>query len=222
MARLVALDEVDPKLKQSIVSSLRVCDEATVLPQAHKSPESGTLKGVVMRLDGSIDGLDPEVFNPAWFSGVSVLPFPTDKAEMLLSSDIRRKTAMEKLAAAIPSEMKDSQTQVGPELDGGEEDRDVGKWECGFDSSGCCVGLYSALQNRAPDCHLKGMNRVHKSYYLVYSGCWHRFSDVPCASEFVFEVWQNTRRVSFRRRRSWGASAEAREHGCKAKPWTHP
>jgi len=167
MARLVALDEVDPKLKQSIVSSLRVCDEATVLPQAHKSPESGALKGVVMRLDGSVDGLDPEVFNAAWFSGVSVLPFPTDKAEMLLSSDIRRKTAMEKLAAAIPSEMKDSQTQVGPELDGGEEDRDVDKWECGFDSPGCCVGLYSALQNRAPDCHLKGMNRVHKSYYLV-------------------------------------------------------
>jgi len=167
MARVIALDELDNKLKQAIVCSLRVCDEAVVLPQAHRSQESGALKGVVMRLDGSVNGLDPEVFNPAWFSGVSMIPFPIEKAELLLSDESKRRNALKKLASEVPSEMKDSQVQVGPELDGGDQDRDTSKWECGFDSPGCCVGLYSALQNRAPDAHLEGMNRVHKSYYLV-------------------------------------------------------
>ena len=167
MARVVALDEVDHKLKQALVSSLRVCDEAVVLPQAHRSPESGVLKNVVMRLDGSVDGLDPEIFNPNWFAGVSIVQFPTEKAELILTSETRRKEAMKKLADAVPSELKDSQVQVGPELDGGEQDRDQSKWEAGFDSCGCCVGLYSALQNRQPDAHLNGMSRVHKAYYLV-------------------------------------------------------
>lgn len=167
MARVVALDEIDHKLKQAIVTSLRVCDEAIVLPQAHKSPESGVLKNVVMRIDGSVDGLDPEIFNPNWFAGVSVIHFPTEKAELILSSDTRRREAMKKLSDAIPSELKDSQIQVGPELDGGEQDRDQEKWEAGFDSCGCCIGLYSALQNRQPDAHLRGMSRAHKAYFLV-------------------------------------------------------
>lgn len=167
MARIVALDELDPKLKSVISGSLRVCDEAVVLPQAHKSPESGALKNVVMRLDGGVDGLDPEVFNSNWFAGVSVIEFPVEKAEIILSSEARRVEAMRKLKEAITSEMFDTQIQVGPELDGGEQDRDNGKWECGFDSAGCCVGLYSAVQSKQPDSHLSGMSRAHKSYFLV-------------------------------------------------------
>lgn len=167
MARVVSLHEFDHKVKQMIMSSLRVCDEATVLPQAHRSPESGLLKNVVMRLDGSVDGLDPEIFSPNWFSGVSIIPFPTERAELILTSQTRRKEAMKKLSDAIPSELNDSQLEVGPELDGGEQGRDQSKWEAGFDSCGCCVGLYSALQSRQPDSHLTGMSRAHKSYYLV-------------------------------------------------------
>lgn len=167
MARVVALDELDHKLKQCIVAKLRSCDDATVLPQAHRSPESGVLKGVVLRLDGSVDGLDPEIFNPSWFSGVSVIHFPADKAETILANPAKRSECIRKLADSIPSELKDSQIQVGPELDGGEEDQDVQTWEFGFDSPGCCVGLYSAFQSCPPDVCLSGMNRAYKSYFLV-------------------------------------------------------
>ena len=169
MARVVALDDVDAKLKQYIVSKLRVTDEAIVLPQAHRSEESGVLKNVVMRLDGSaaLDGVNPDIFSPSWFSGVSVIPFPTDKAESILGNASKRRELLTKLAAAVPSEMADSQIQVGPELDGDEQDRDATKWTAGFDGPSCCVGLYSAVQSRPPDAMLSGMSRGHKSYFLV-------------------------------------------------------
>lgn len=167
MARVVALDEVDHKLKQYIVGCLRISDEAVVLPQAHRSPESGAVKNVVMRLNGAEDSLNPDVFSPMWFSGVSVIEFPVDKAEALLTSDAKRREVVDRLAKSIPSEMHDSQMQVGPGLDGDEEDRDTEKWEAGFDGPGCCVGLYSAVQNRSPDAQVSGMSRAHKAYYLV-------------------------------------------------------
>lgn len=167
MARVVALDDIGSKLKQSVVSSLRVCDEAVVLPQAHKSSESGSLKNVVIRFSGSEENLNPDVFSPMWFSGVSVIPFPSEKAELLLSSDAKRREVVKKLATSIPSEMQDAHIQVGPDLEGDKHDRDTAQWEAGFDGPGCCVGLYSALQNRAPDAHLTGMSRMHKSYFLV-------------------------------------------------------
>lgn len=167
MARVIALDDIDHKLKQHIVSCLRVCDEAVVLPQSHRSLESGAVKNVVMRLNGAEENLNPDIFSPMWFSGVSVIEFPVDKAEALLSSDAKRREVIEKLAKSIPSEMHDSHVQVGPGLDGDEQDRDMEKWEAGFDGPGCCVGLYSAVQNRSPDAHLNGMSRAHKAYYLV-------------------------------------------------------
>lgn len=167
MARVVALDEVNHTLKQYLINTLRAQDEAVVLPQSHLSPESGAVKNVVMRLDGSCDGLDPKVFSPDWFSGVSVVHVPSAAAEALLSSNEKRKCVVQALAQAIPSEMQDSQVQVGPELDGDAEDRDTSPWTAGFDGPGCCVGLYSATQNRAPDARMDGMSRAHLSYYLV-------------------------------------------------------
>jgi hypothetical protein len=129
--------------------------------------ESGVIKNVVMRLNGVEEGLNPDIFSPMWFSGVSVIAFPSDKAEALLSSDAKRREVIAKLSRSVPSEMQDAQIQVGPGLDGDDQDRDTAKWEAGFDGPGCCVGLYSAMQNRAPDAPLTGMSRVHKSYYLV-------------------------------------------------------
>jgi len=167
MTRVVALDDIDNKFKQQICSRLRDVDECIVLPQAHISKESGTFKNVIMRLDGSVNGLDPSIFNSNWFAGVSVVSVPAEKAEMILSSESSRRLAMQKLAESIPSELKDSETEVGPQLDGGDQDRDRESWECGFDGPGCCVGLYSALQKKSPDAHLSGMTRAHKNYYIV-------------------------------------------------------
>ena len=167
MARVVALDELDHSLKLRIVNSLRLGDEAVVLPQAQHSPESGILKNVIMRLSGDMGELNPDIFSPSWFAGVSVIRFPTDLAEELLQNDAKRLEMIKKLSDAIPSEMHDIQLQVGPPLDGDEQDRDLNEWQAGFDGPGCCVGLYSAVQNRPPGAQVSGMSRAHKSYFLV-------------------------------------------------------
>lgn len=167
MARIVSLDDVDQKLRQHLMSCLRVTDEAVVLPQAHRSPESRSVKNVVMRLSGSDDNLNPEIFAPAWFNGVSLVQIPNDKAENILSTPAKRAEMMRKLVDAIPSEMQNSQLQVGPEIECDENDRDTTPWIAGFDGPSCCCGLYSALQSRSPDSAQTGMSRTHKSYYLV-------------------------------------------------------
>jgi hypothetical protein len=167
MARIVALDEVDPKIRQHLGNVLRVQDEAVVLPQSHRSSESGSVKNVVMRLSGSEPGLTEETFSANWFAGVSIVPIPNEKAEALLSDNLKRNALLKALAAAIPSEMNDSQLQVGPGLDGDDQDRDTESWHAGLDGPGCCVGLYSAMQSRAPEAFQAGMSRVHTSYYLV-------------------------------------------------------
>ncbi len=167
MARIVSLSEIDPKFRQSLSAVLRACDEAVVLPQAARSTESGSFKNVVMRLSGAEGGICTDVFSPNWFVGVSLVAVPNDKAEALLSSPTKRKAMLQKLAAAIPSEMADSQLQVGPEMECDDQDRDLNQWVAGFDSPGCCAGLYSALQNREPELSKSGMSRVHRSYYIV-------------------------------------------------------
>jgi hypothetical protein len=163
MSRLLSLNNIDDDLKALITKKLRDCDEAIVLPQAHRSPESGIIKNVIMKLDGSVSGINPDVFSPMWFSGVSVIKFPTDKAEQIIQSDEIIKSTLQKLKGCIPSEMHNSSVQVGPELNGDEFDRDTLGWEAGFDSPVCCVGLYSSLQNRCDN----GISRSFKSFYLV-------------------------------------------------------
>jgi len=167
MARIVALDDLDLKLRQHLGNVLRLVDEAVVLPQSHRSSESGSVKNVVMRLSGSEPGIVEETFSPNWFAGMSIIKIPNEKAEALLSDEHKRRGSLKALADAIPSEMKDSQLEVGPELDGDEQDRDTKSWQAGLDGPGCCVGLYSAIQSRAPGDFQAGMSRMHTSYYLV-------------------------------------------------------
>jgi hypothetical protein len=167
MARIVSLDEVDPKMRSFLLSKLRCADEAVVLPQAHRSPESKVAKNVVYRLEGRGGSFSPEIFSPNWFSGVSVLELPQEKAEFLLSDPRRRQQALEKLTNCIESEMADSQVQVGPDLESDANDKDLRDWVAGFDSPGCCVGIYAAVQSKSPDPQLRGMNRAFKSYYLL-------------------------------------------------------
>jgi hypothetical protein len=167
MARVLGLEEVSPGLKSALGSCLRVYDEAVVLPQAHRSTESGGFKNVAIKLSGTEGELTSELFSPNWFSGVSALQIPTDIAEPLIKDPRKRATALAKLVALIPSEMEGAEVQVGPELDGDEHDRDTAPWEAGFDSPGCCVGLYSAQQSRAPDLQVNGMHRIHNTYFLV-------------------------------------------------------
>lgn len=161
------LEEVDSGLRVALQNALRVCDEAIVLPGATRSEESGAFKNVCLRLSGADSELSSALFSPSWFAGVSAVVVPADVAEGLLKNSARHTAALRKLAEQIPTEMADSELQVGPELDGDGDDRDVKGWTPGFDSGSCCVGLYSARQSRAPEAGLSGMNRAHSAFYLV-------------------------------------------------------
>lgn len=168
MAHILGLDEEEAAIvKPALAGCLRVYDDAIILPQGHRSSESGAFKNVVMRIDGTEGKLMADAFSPNWFSGVSVLQVPADVAEPLLRDPRRRSEALKKLVDAIPSEMEGSDVTVGPELDGDEHDRDVRPWIAGFDSPGCCVGLYSAQQSRSPEAGLTGMHRIHNAYFLL-------------------------------------------------------
>lgn len=142
-------------------------DECIVLPQAHRSSESGGFKNVAMRISGTEPELSSEVFSPNWFMGVSAAVVDSSLAEALLKNPSKRAAALARLAAAIPSEMEGPDVAVGPDLDGDEHDRDLKPWNPGFDSPGCCVGLYSAAQSKAPEVGMQGLNRTHHVYFLV-------------------------------------------------------
>lgn len=169
MAQVFGLqdDHCDPLLRQSLQQSLRVYDECVVLPQAHQSSESGAFKNIVVGLNGSENGLNPDIFSPNWFSGISGIEIPAREAEMLLRDPVKRAAALKTLADAIPTEFGEADTIVGPELECDEHDRDLNDWNPGFDSPGCCVGLYSASQYKNPDPSKTGISRPHKIYYLI-------------------------------------------------------
>jgi hypothetical protein len=168
MAHIMGLVEDEAaSVKSALSACLRVCDDATILPQAHRSVESNAFKNVCMRFDGNQPNLEADAFSPNWFSGVSALSVPIELAESLLSDSSKRAECLEKLVASIPSEMEGAEVQVGPELDGDEHDRDAKPWTAGFDSHSCCVGLYSAQQSRTPDASCEGMHRIHNAYFLV-------------------------------------------------------
>jgi hypothetical protein len=167
MARVLALHDVSNTVSKALASSLRPVDEAILLPQAHKSDESGLFKNVLFKLDGTAPDLNPNLLSPNMFTGVSAIRVPVELATRLLEDPSARQTALLKMAQTVPSETTNSDLQVGPELDGDEYDRDVKSWTAGFDGPACCVGLYSAQELRAPEEGALGMNRVHDAYYLV-------------------------------------------------------
>lgn len=169
MARLVTFNgvNIDPKLRNYLMGALRVCDECLVLPQASRSLESGTVKNCVIHLSANDPEPNPEIFSSNWFGGVALLKIPSDRAEFILSNSTKRSDVLQTLVAEIPSEMADTNVQVGPNLLGDAQERDTESWTAGFDGPGCCVGLYSALQNKCPDVHETGMSRCHKDYYIV-------------------------------------------------------
>ena len=167
MARVLGLEEIPSDLRAALSATLRVSDEAVVLPNASRSVESGAFKNVVIRFSGTDPEVNPDIFSSAWFAGVSAVVVPAEIAEALMRDPAKRSIALNKLKEKIPSEMANSDLQVGPKLDGDDADRDTEGWVAGFDSGSCCVGLYSARQSRAPEAGLSGFNRAHNAYYLV-------------------------------------------------------
>lgn len=167
MARILALDEVPVALRNHLVRALRSFDEAVLLPQAERREDTGVYKNIVFRLAGSEPGVPVSIFSPKWFTGVSAVRVDGPVVAQILRDPQTRRAAMERLRDVIPSQIVDSNLQVGPSLDCDESDRDRDEWVAGFDSPGCFVGLYSADHSSAPDSSRRGMDRVHQTAYLV-------------------------------------------------------
>jgi len=167
MAKLLALDEVPVALRNHLVRALRSFDEAVLLPQAERREDTGIYKNVVFRLAGTEPGVPVSIFNPKWFQGVSAVRVDGPVVAQILKNPEVRRAALLRLRDAIPSEVADSDLQVGPALDCDDSDRDKDEWICGFDGPGCFVGLFCADHSSAPDPSRRGMDRVQQTSYLV-------------------------------------------------------
>lgn len=167
MARILSLDECPVSLRNHLVCCLRSLDEAVLLPQAERRDDTGVYKNIVFRLSGNDPHVPVSIFNPSWYTGVSAIKVSGAFVDRILRDPAVRKAALDKMRAAIPSEMADSELQVGPALDCDDSDRDKDAWVAGFDGPGCFVGLFCAEHSSAPDVSLRGMDRVHQTSYLV-------------------------------------------------------
>lgn len=167
MARVLALDECKVSLRNAILRSLRVSDEAVLLPAADLSTETGCFKNITFKLAGDEAGVPSEIFAPGWFSGLSAIRLPEKAVSKILCHPDEQQRCLAALRESIASEVADPTLQVGPSLDADDADRDNELWECGFDSSSCFVGLFTAEHSAPPEVGRQGMNRAHVSTWLV-------------------------------------------------------
>ena len=167
MSQVLALEQCTSALRSAILNDLREIDEVVLLPQSERSIESSSYKNTVFRLSANTPDLNPAVFSPNWFSGVSAIHLDDRDVAPLLADPAKRDAALKRLAESIPSEVASTGVTVGPQLDADENDRDIGEWVAGFDGPSCCVGLYLSEHSKPPDCALLGMNRVHRESFLV-------------------------------------------------------
>lgn len=167
MAKILSLEDCSAALRNSILRVLRETDEAVLLPQAERSIESSSYKNAVFRLTANTPGVNPDLFSPNWFTGLSAVQLEDRDVQPLLADPVRRAAVLQNLADAIPSEVYQSDVTVGPPLDADSNDRDKDDWVAGFDGPTCCVGLYVSEHSKAPDVGMRGMNRAHCESFLI-------------------------------------------------------
>ena len=167
MARIFAVDDVPKLLKDSVAKALRPEDEAVMLPSADLDPTSGKYENIVFRFDSSEKDVPHTVFSPAWGSGVSAIKVHGVWVDRILADPQHRQACLKKLRTLIDSQTADPDLNVGPHLDGDENDRDLSEWKAGFDGPACFVGLYSAEHSCAPAQTLRGRDRCHSTSFLV-------------------------------------------------------
>ncbi len=167
MARIFAIDDVPKALKDSLAKALRPEDEAVLLPSADLDATSGKYENVVFRFDGTERDVPHTVFSPAWGSGVSAIKVSGTWVDRILSDPAWRQACLKKLRLLIESQTHSPDLNVGPHLDGDDNDRDLSEWTAGFDGPACFVGLYSAEHSCAPAQTLRGRDRCHSTSFLV-------------------------------------------------------
>ena len=167
MARIFAVDDVPKPIRDSLAKALRPEDEAVLLPSADLDATSGKYENVVFRLDANEQDVPQTVFSPAWGAGVSAIKVSGVWVDRILADPQHRQKCLAKLRGVIESQTADSSVNVGPHIDGDENDRDVAEWKAGFDGPACFVGLYSAEHSCAPAQTLRGRDRCHSTSFLV-------------------------------------------------------
>ena len=167
MARIFAIDDVPKALKDSLLKALRPEDEAVLLPSAGLDATSGKYENIVFRFDATTKAVPTTAFSPSWGAGVSCIKVGGAWVDKILSDQSHRHKCLQKLREVVESQTQDPDMNVGPHLDGDENDRDIAEWTAGFDGPACFVGLYSAEHSCAPDPTMRGRDRCHATNFLV-------------------------------------------------------
>jgi hypothetical protein len=171
MATILALEpETSDTLRRVLVDPtvVRPNDECYLLPQAETSVDTRRFKNAVFVLNGATPSVPSSVFSEDWFTGLSAVRLKRDDARRV-QRETEEPNGRERLLAKLRACVSASTAEVGPPLDGdgsSERDRRDESWECGFDSSTCCVGFYTCTQS-CDQGDRPGTSRAMDSVWLV-------------------------------------------------------
>ncbi|MDA9633361.1 hypothetical protein N9S81_00315, partial [bacterium] len=172
MARLLAVDDVSVPLRNTLLKYLSPMDEAVLLPQATQSQDSASFKNVCFRLCATQE-TNSNIIPLDLFTGVSIARISSGEDVKLLQGAFEQKETraalLQNLVDSISSEMNDDAVTIGPQLDCGEDERDLptDNWTAGFDSPSAFVGIFSAQNSHPTEPGTTGQSRVYDEYYLV-------------------------------------------------------
>jgi hypothetical protein len=154
-----------------LVGCLSANDEAVLLPQASKSPESDAYKNVAFRLRGDTSPVNPAIFASRFYDGLSAVRLTESDAKVIaavLKDPARRANTLELLKSSIQSEVSNSELVVGPKLECDADERDSEAWIAGLDATSAFAGVFSTQHSRPPVGSTDvGMARGHNEYFLV-------------------------------------------------------
>ena len=144
-------------------------DEGIILPGGQRSAESGGFQecGDAPRGHGAqcCAPTSAMVLGSAWC--------PSSRPMRPRAADRPRQAAARARRAGGGHSVRDGvgHLQVGSSSTGSPRDADYGcDWQFGFDSPGCCVGLYAAQETRAPRAGVAGHGRRHRHVLPVLQG----------------------------------------------------
>lgn len=140
--------------------------KALLFPDAHQSPESQMCKNMVFQLNGSTP-VPVSLFSDDWSHGVSGVRLNDACATRFLNmTDEERGSWAQTLANGIPNELRQHEVQVGPLMQSSGAS-DTEPWLAGFDAPNECVGVYVTDEVRKHPVGLTGIDRVHRTLYLI-------------------------------------------------------
>jgi len=168
-AHVVEVEEgtVDASIGERMENLLKnTGHQAMLFSDAHQSSESQGFKNMVFKLNG-VQTVPQSIFSSDWSHGITGIRIKDDAAKRLLTmSDEERGTMAQTLANIIPNELRQRNVEVGPALQS-TSSGDTAPWISGFDAPNECLGLYVTDEVRKHQSGISGMDRVHRTLYLI-------------------------------------------------------